>query len=547
MGRRLAAHRPPARRAAGRADLRRRPRRGRRRAGQRVPDQRDRGDARRVPSRAARRSARSPATPARRCGRSTSASAGRPATSASSRRSTAERFDEIVDVAVRRGRRLDGDLLVLGEMGIGNTTAAAAVAAALAGGEAAAWVGRGTGVDDAGLAAKRAAVQQAVRRIAGVTDPIEVLREVGGSELIAIAAAVVAARHRRCRWCSTATWSPPRSLPLVLVAPDALDHCIVGHCSSEAGPPAPARAARQAAAARPRHAPRRGHAGRWRPCRSWRWPAPASPRSRRSPSGSVRPERLTDRWTGSSPRVQFLTRMPVRTPRAPPTWRRRCVWFPVVGGLIGAAVGGVAAGLRRARPDWPSPRPSPCCSGCRHRRVPRGRARRHGRRPRRRVDPRAAAGDPRGPAPRQLRRRRAVRLDRPARRRRGRARRRRRRSPGWWRRTPSGAVPAVVPMGVAPLGQARRARRRLRPLASPLAGPPPAGLVAVGIAALATGWWAGPLAAAAAAGRRRRRVPRLAARSAGSPATCSARSSRSPSARPRRRHGHSPPTTASGG
>lgn len=43
------------------------------------------------------------------------------------------------------------DLLVLGEMGIGNTTPSAAIAAALAGGEAAAWVGRGTGVDDAAL------------------------------------------------------------------------------------------------------------------------------------------------------------------------------------------------------------------------------------------------------------------------------------------------------------------------------------------------------------------------------------------------------------
>ena len=92
-------------------------------------------------------------------------------------------------------------------MGIGNTTPSAAIAAALAGGETAAWVGRGTGVDDAGLARKRAAVQQAVRRIAGVTDPLEVLREVGGSELMAIAAAVVAARQRSLRSCSTGTSS----------------------------------------------------------------------------------------------------------------------------------------------------------------------------------------------------------------------------------------------------------------------------------------------------------------------------------------------------
>ena len=57
--------------------------------------------------------------------------------------------------------------MALGEMGIGNTTAAAAVAAALGGGEVAAWVGRGTGLDDEGMDRKRDAVRLAVDRIAG--------------------------------------------------------------------------------------------------------------------------------------------------------------------------------------------------------------------------------------------------------------------------------------------------------------------------------------------------------------------------------------------
>jgi len=148
---------------------------------------------------------------------------------------TAERFDEIVTIAVDAVRRLDGDLLVLGEMGIGNTTPSAAVAAALAGGETAAWVGRGTGVDDAGLARKRTAVQQAVRRIAGVTDPILVLREVGGAELVAIAAAVAAARHRSLPVVLDGYVVTASVLPLVLSEPSALDHCIVGHCSAEPG------------------------------------------------------------------------------------------------------------------------------------------------------------------------------------------------------------------------------------------------------------------------------------------------------------------------
>ncbi len=146
-----------------------------------------------------------------------------------------DRFDELVGIAVGAVERLKGDLLVVGEMGIGNTTPSAAIAAALAGGETAAWVGRGTGVDDAGLARKRAAVQQAVRRIAGVTDPIDVLREVGGSELVAIAAAVVAARHRSLPVVLDGYVVTASVLPLVLVEPSALDHCIVGHCSAEPG------------------------------------------------------------------------------------------------------------------------------------------------------------------------------------------------------------------------------------------------------------------------------------------------------------------------
>jgi nicotinate-nucleotide--dimethylbenzimidazole phosphoribosyltransferase len=148
---------------------------------------------------------------------------------------TAERFDEIVDIASGAVAALDGDLLVLGEMGIGNTTAAAAVAAALAGGDAASWVGPGTGVEGAALEAKREAVRQAVRRVADVRDPIEVLREVGGAELVAISAAVIAARHRKLPVVLDGYVVTASVLPLAAVDPGALDHCVVGHCSAEPG------------------------------------------------------------------------------------------------------------------------------------------------------------------------------------------------------------------------------------------------------------------------------------------------------------------------
>jgi nicotinate-nucleotide--dimethylbenzimidazole phosphoribosyltransferase len=148
---------------------------------------------------------------------------------------TDERFDEIVDIAFQAVAELDCDLLVLGEIGIGNTTPSAAIAAALAGGETAAWVGRGTGVDDEGLARKRAAVQESVRRIAGIIDPIEILRELGGSELVAVAAATVAARHRSIPVVLDGYVVTAAVLPLVMVNPAALDHCTVGHCSAEPG------------------------------------------------------------------------------------------------------------------------------------------------------------------------------------------------------------------------------------------------------------------------------------------------------------------------
>src|SRR5690606_16184917 len=89
-------------------------------------------------------------------------------------------------------------LLALGEMGIANTTSAAAVCLALFGGAAEDWVGSGSGVRGEALARKTAAVAEGVaRHREAMTDPLEVLRCVGGFELAAIAGAVIAARLAR--------------------------------------------------------------------------------------------------------------------------------------------------------------------------------------------------------------------------------------------------------------------------------------------------------------------------------------------------------------
>src|SRR5690606_12094007 len=90
------------------------------------------------------------------------------------------------------------DLIGIGEMGIGNTTIAAAIYAALYGGTGADWVGRGTGVDDAGLSRKASAVDRALARHAGELDhPLAILARLGGREIAAMLGAIIAARHQK--------------------------------------------------------------------------------------------------------------------------------------------------------------------------------------------------------------------------------------------------------------------------------------------------------------------------------------------------------------
>lgn len=126
------------------------------------------------------------------------------------------------------------DLLILGEMGIANTTVAAAICHALYGGEAEDWTGRGTGVDEAGYARKADAVRKAVARNAGhLADPLEVLRRVGGRELAAIAGAILAARHQRIPVLLDGYVVSAAAAVLHAMDSTALDHCLAGHCSAE--------------------------------------------------------------------------------------------------------------------------------------------------------------------------------------------------------------------------------------------------------------------------------------------------------------------------
>ena len=128
------------------------------------------------------------------------------------------------------------DALAVGEMGIGNTTVAAALCLALFGGEAEDWTGPGTGVAGAALDRKREAVAAAVaRHRPEAGDPFDVLRRLGGLEFAAMAGAILAARMGRVPVVLDGFSAAAAAAVLHAADPRALDHCVAGHVSAEPG------------------------------------------------------------------------------------------------------------------------------------------------------------------------------------------------------------------------------------------------------------------------------------------------------------------------
>ncbi len=130
----------------------------------------------------------------------------------------------------------DSDLIALGEMGIGNTTTAAAVCCGLFGGDPSLWVGRGTGISDASLSLKAALIRDALelhgRRL---DDPTNVISHLGGRELAAILGATLSARYQRIPVLLDGFVCTAAAAPLAAISNNALDHCLVGHSSVEPG------------------------------------------------------------------------------------------------------------------------------------------------------------------------------------------------------------------------------------------------------------------------------------------------------------------------
>lgn len=128
------------------------------------------------------------------------------------------------------------DLMCLGEMGIANTTAASAMAAALFGGTGADWAGPGTGVHGAQLSRKAEVIDQGLaKHRASFNDPLAILSALGGHELAAITGAVIAARVARVPVLLDGFATTVAASVLLKLDAHALDHCVVAHCSAEPG------------------------------------------------------------------------------------------------------------------------------------------------------------------------------------------------------------------------------------------------------------------------------------------------------------------------
>lgn len=139
--------------------------------------------------------------------------------------------------AIAQGRaavRSGIDILLVGEMGIANTTAAAALCHVLLGQDARDWCGPGTGLDSQGVQRKAEVVAKAAAlHIPEIRHPFDALRRLGGRELAAIAGAILEARKRRMPVLLDGYVCWAAALVLERAKPGALDHCLAGHVSAE--------------------------------------------------------------------------------------------------------------------------------------------------------------------------------------------------------------------------------------------------------------------------------------------------------------------------
>ncbi len=141
--------------------------------------------------------------------------------------------------AIRMGREvvegLPGNVVLLGEMGIGNTSAAALLLARLTGTELSLCVGRGTGLDDAGLARKLAVLAEVMQRHAAVSEPLQALAAFGGFEIAGLVGAVLQAASERRTVVVDGFITGAAVLVASQLVPAVLGYCVWSHRSAESG------------------------------------------------------------------------------------------------------------------------------------------------------------------------------------------------------------------------------------------------------------------------------------------------------------------------
>jgi len=143
------------------------------------------------------------------------------------------------DEAIERGRnvvrQLPGNVLLLGEMGIGNTSSAALLLARLGGCDIAACVGRGTGLDDAGLAHKLAVLRRVLALHAAAHEPLAALTAFGGFEIAMLVGAALQAAEERRVIVVDGFIVGAAILVASMIDPGMLECCVFSHRSDEAG------------------------------------------------------------------------------------------------------------------------------------------------------------------------------------------------------------------------------------------------------------------------------------------------------------------------
>ena len=148
---------------------------------------------------------------------------------------SSETFSASVQAGIDAVDRLsDTNVLILGELGIGNTTVAASVCAHLLDCEPVKLVGRGTGIDDSGLARKRNAVQTALKAVTAST-PQETIQQIGGREIAAMFGAIIRAAEKRIAVVVDGYVVAAAALACVQSNPKVSDYLFWSHCSQERG------------------------------------------------------------------------------------------------------------------------------------------------------------------------------------------------------------------------------------------------------------------------------------------------------------------------